>query len=167
MEGFNTKERQEGFARRIPKTSLQKSVLEIKRVSRTTKKKREFSFGALTLVKDETKRAVNFAYAKGQEASGAIRKSSKKAAKKLTTYFVDPPRTISRDIMVKYKSTKILLKPAPAGTGISAGSVLGKLFKFLGIKDVSAKIIGSRNKLNVIKGAFKILEIIRKKQCNI
>jgi len=95
----------------------------------------------------------------GKEASSAFHKSLRKGQKRLITYFSTPPRTIPRDIVVKYKATKLFLKPAPPGSGIKASAVLSRLFKFLEIKDVSAKIIGSRrNKLNVIRAAFLALD---------
>ena len=52
----------------------------------------------------------------------------------------------------------IFLKPTPPGSGIKAGGVLDKLFRYLEIKDVSAKIIGSSNNLNVIRVAFMALD---------
>ncbi|CAG8658636.1 5312_t:CDS:2, partial [Ambispora gerdemannii] len=145
--------------KRPPRSSLQSETLETKRVVKVTKGGRRFSFTVLTLVKDENKKAVAFAHTGGKEMIIALRKSSRQAQKKLITYFSVPPRTISRDIMVNYKATKIFLKPAAPGSGIKAGGVLNKLFKYLEIKDVSAKIIGSRsNKLNVIRAAFLALD---------
>ncbi|CAG8845461.1 6980_t:CDS:2, partial [Racocetra persica] len=64
------------------------------------------------------------------------------------------PRTIPRDITVHYNATKLILKPAPPGSGIKASEMLATLCKYLEIKDVSIKIIGSRNKLNVMRAAF-------------
>ena len=145
--------------RRTSRSHLQIETLETKRVVKVTKGGRRFSFTSLVLVKDENKKAVAFAHAGGKEVIIAIRKASREAQKKLTTYFSSPPRSIPRDILVSYKATKIFLKPAPPGSGIKAGGVLNKLFKFLEIKDVSSKIIGSRqNKLNVIRAAFMALD---------
>jgi len=138
--------------------NLRQEILQIKRVSKATTGGRSFRFGALVLVKDEKRNAIAFIYSKAREAGGAIKKASKKATKKMKIYFAKTPRTINRDIIVKFKATKILLKPAQIGSGISAGNVVNRLFKFLGIKDVSAKIIGSRNKINVINGIFQALE---------
>jgi len=113
----------------------------------------------LVLVKDEEKKAVSFACAGGKEAISAFRKSVKKAQKKLLVYFPIPPRTIPHVVVVNYKSTTVFMKPVPPGNGIKAGGVLSKLFKFLEIKDISTKIIGSRrNKLNVIRAAFMCLD---------
>jgi len=98
----------------------------------------------------------------GKEASSAFHKSLRKGQKRLITYFSTPPRTIPRDIVVKYKATKLFLKPTPPGSGIKASETLSKLFKFLEIKDVSAKLICShrarKNKPNVIRAAFMALD---------
>jgi small subunit ribosomal protein S5 len=135
------------------------------RRSRATSGGRSFSTSSLTLVKDEEKKSIAFAYSSGKEAMIAFRKSIRKAQKNLVTYFPIPPRTISRDITVTYKATKIFLKPAPPGSGIKAGSVLNTLFKFLEIKDISAKIIGSRrNKLNVMRAALIALNKLTSKK---
>jgi small subunit ribosomal protein S5 len=111
------------------------------------------------LIKDEEKKSVAFAYVSGKEFITAFRKSLRKAQKKLIVYFPSPRRTISRDIVVSYKATKIFIKPTPPGSGIKASDDLSKLFKFLEIKDITAKIIGSRqNKLNVMRAAFLALD---------
>ncbi|CAG8788196.1 16930_t:CDS:2, partial [Racocetra fulgida] len=65
--------------------------------------------------------------------------------------------SLLRDASQK-KATKIFLKPTPPGSGIKASVLLNHLFKYLEIKDVSAKIIGSRNKLNVIRATFLALD---------
>lgn len=110
-------------------------------------------------MKNKEKKAIAFACAGGKEAITAFRKSVQKAQKKLLTYFPFPLRTIPRDIKVNYKATTVFMKVAPPGSGIKAGGVLSKLFKFLEIKDISTKIIGSRrNKLNVIRAAFMCLD---------
>jgi len=132
--------------------------LETKRPVTVTKGGRRFSFTSLVLVKDEEKRAVAFARASGKEPISAFRKSVQKAQKKLVVYFPEPIQTIPYQVLVKDGATKVFLKPAPPGNGIRAGGILSKLFKYLEIKDISAKIIGSRNKMNVIRVAFMCLD---------
>jgi small subunit ribosomal protein S5 len=141
-----------------PKHHFKNTVLATNRTVKVTKGGRRFSFTSLTLVKDEEQKSIAFSYCGGKEMIVALRKSYHHAQKKLISYWPHPPRTITRAIMIEYKATKIFFKPAPAGCGIRAGSVLNKLFKYLEIKDVSAKIIGSRNKLNVIRAAFLFLD---------
>ena len=158
--GKQVKERK-GGERDFLHPPLQKEVLATKRVVKVTKGGRRFSFTVLLLVKDESKQAVAFANAGGKEMMTAFRKSSHQAQKKLINYF-PPQQTIPKGIEVSYRGVTVLLKPAPPGTGIKAGSVLNNLFKFLGIKDISATIICSRckrkNKLVVIRAAFMALD---------
>lgn len=145
---------------------VQQEMLQLKRVTKVTKGGRRFHFSVLMLVKDDKKKAIGFASAKGNEVSSAIKKAVRKAKKKLVNYFPVNTRTIPHDIFLKFKSTKIMIKPAPLGNGIKAGSSLNIIFKFLEIKDVSAKIIGSNNRLNVVRGAFLALDKLTGKKNN-
>jgi small subunit ribosomal protein S5 len=120
-------------------THIKSEILTNKRVVKVTKGGRIFSFTSLVLVKDEEKNAVGFAHSGGKEVVTAFRKSLHKAQKKAINYFYTNTRTIPRDVIVKYKATKLFLKPTPPGSGFKASEVLSKLFKHLGIKDVSAK----------------------------
>lgn len=155
------------LSKNLENNPLQRKILEIKRVTRVTGRGSRFGFTALVLLKNLEKNTISFAKAKGNEVRTAIQKAARKAEKKLVTYFPKPIRTISHDIKVKFKATKIFFKPAPVGAGVKAGSVLNDFFKFLNVKDVSAKIItGSKNKLNIIQAAFKALEKLTGKKIN-
>jgi small subunit ribosomal protein S5 len=154
-------DKRERTGREFIRSPLKKEVLATKRPVKVTKGGRRFSFTALLLVKDESKKAVAFANAGGKEMMTAFRKSSHEAQKKLINYF-SPQQTIPRDIKIRYRGVTILLKPAPPGTGVKAGSVLNSLFKFLEIKNISATIICSRrkrkNKPVIIRAAFMALD---------
>jgi small subunit ribosomal protein S5 len=145
---------------------IQQEMLQLKRVTKVTKGGRRFHFSVLMLVKDDKKKAIGFALGKGNEVSTAIRKAVKKARKNLVSFFPVETRTVPFDIFFKFKATKIMIKPAPLGNGIKAGNSLNIIFKFLEIKDVSAKIIGSNNKLNVVRGAFMALDKLSGKNNN-
>ena len=154
-------ERKEKSERKFPYYRPKTERLDTKRVSAGSKGGRRFSFTSLVLIlmEEGENHGIAFANAAGKESIVSFRKAIRKAQKKLINYFPDSPRTIPHDILVKYKATKIFLKPAAPGSGIKAGGVLNKLFKFLKIKDISAKIIGSRrSKLNVIRAAFLALD---------
>ena len=137
---------------------MQSETLETKRVVKVTKGGRRFSFTSLSLFKDEEQKKIAFSYQSSKEMISSFRKAANEGQKKLISYWSKPRRTIPHDIWVSYKATKILLKPTSPGSGIKAGGVLNTLFKYLEIKDISAKIIGSRNKLNVIRAAFLALD---------
>ena len=146
--------------RRFP--SYLREVLETTRPVKVTKGGRRFSFTSLVLIKDKEKQAIAYARGKGKETIIALQKACRKAQKKLIIYFPTPPRTIPYQILVKDGATKLFLKPTPPGSGIKASEDLSKLFKFLGIKDVSAKLVCShrarKNKTNVIRVAFMALD---------
>ncbi|KLL04002.1 MAG: 30S ribosomal protein S5 [Mycoplasmataceae bacterium RV_VA103A] len=136
------------------RSHLQKTILKTWRPVKVTKGGRRFSFTSLALIKDEEKKGVAYAHMGGKEPMKASAKAFRKAQKKLLNYFSTAPRTIPRDITVHYNATKLILKPTPPGSGIKASEMLATLCKYLEIKDVSIKIIGSRNKLNVMRAAF-------------
>ena len=152
------KKRKEWGNRKSESRQLQSEILKTGKPVKVTKGGRRFSFTRLVLIKDESSKAVAYAYSGAKQAMFAFGKAIRKAQKKLTTYFPIPPRTIPRDIVVDYKATRLVLKPTPPGNGIKASKELSTLFKYLGIKDVSVKIIGSSNKLNVIRAVFLALD---------
>ncbi|RHZ35623.1 30S ribosomal protein S5 [endosymbiont GvMRE of Glomus versiforme] len=156
---YNNSLKSKGMRRNVSSHyHLQKAILRVNRPVKVTKGGRRFSFTYLVLVKDENTKAIAYAHEKGKESIIALQKAYKIAQKKLITYFPISRRTIPRQILVKGGATKIFLKPSSPGSGIKAGGILNTLFKYLEIKDVSAKIIGSRNKLNVIRVAFLALD---------
>lgn len=137
---------------------VQQEMLQLKRVTKVTKGGRRFHFTSLMLVKDNTNGMVGFSLASGNEVSTAIKKAVKKARKNLVSFSPIVARTVPHDIFFKFKSTRIMIKPAPVGNGIKAGSSLASIFKFIGIKDVTAKVIGSNNRLNVTTAGFLALK---------
>ncbi|CAI2162690.1 6826_t:CDS:2 [Funneliformis geosporum] len=151
-------ERKTNYSTTKEPKNFEREILKTYRPVKVTKGGRQFSSASLVLIKDIDKKSISYAHEGGKETMTAFRKSFQKAQKKLIAYFPNQPRTIPRDIEIKYNATKLILKPTPPGSGIKAGEVLSKIFKYLGIKDVSAKIIGSRNKLNVIRAAFLALD---------
>ncbi|RHZ36250.1 30S ribosomal protein S5 [endosymbiont GvMRE of Glomus versiforme] len=170
----NYKQRQ----RREPKEPVEKIILAVNPVDKVTKGGRQRRFTALVLVKKE--KSVAFGYARGKDVFTAIKTATDKAVKAIhftaiktatdkavkAIHFAETPRTIPYDFKVKFCATKILFRPAPPGSGIIAGGVINSIFKYLGIKDVSAKIINSNNKLNVVKCTFKALNKIAKRRNN-
>ena len=116
---------------------------------------RKFSFSALILIGDGQGH-VGYGYAKANEVSDAIRKGSESARKNIYTIEMEGT-TIPHDIHVDWDGAIILLKPAPAGTGIVAGSKVRSVLELGGVKDVIAKSLGSSNPLNLVKATFKAL----------
>ncbi|MFA6502440.1 MAG: 30S ribosomal protein S5, partial [Parachlamydiales bacterium] len=132
---------------------LEEKVLYINRCSKVVKGGRKFSFSALILVGDQNGR-VGYGFAKANEVSDAIRKGSEAAKKNLSSFEI-VNGTIPHEIEVAWDGAKLLLKPAPEGTGVIAGGKVRPVLEFAGIKNIVAKSQGSSNPINQVKATFK------------
>lgn len=143
--------------RRNPDDRSKEQVLIIKRVSKKTSGGNYISFTALVAVGDG-EGSVGLGTGRGQEVPTAIQKAITKARKSM---FKVPRKnvTLPHMIMAEYKSSKILLKPAPEGTGLKVGSVARTILELSGIQDASGKIIGTRNQTT---NAFAVLRALKK-----
>lgn len=137
------------------KSDIEEKVLYINRCSKVVKGGRKFSFSALILAGDG-KGKVGFGFAKANELTDAIRKGGE-AAKKNLISFATEGTTIPHEIIVEWDGAKILLRPAPKGAGVIAGSKVRSVLEMAGIKDVMAKSLGSNNPINQVKATFKAL----------
>lgn len=153
------KKRQEDFG-----TEFEEKVLYINRCSKVVKGGRKFSFSALILVGDGQGH-VGYGFAKANEVSDAIRKGSEAARKNIFTIEMEGT-TIPHEIYVEWDGAVILLKPAPKGTGVVAGSKVRSVLELGGVKDVIAKNLGSNNPLNQVKATFKgLMQLKNREQC--
>jgi len=125
-------------------TDSREEVLQIKRVSKKTKGGNKISFTALVLVGDE-KDGVGIGKGKAKDVSSAVKKAVAIAKGNVTTIELDEG-TVPHEVSAKFKGATILLRPAPKGAGIIAGGVVRTVAEIAGIKNLSAKIIGSSNK---------------------
>ena len=151
------KRQQEDFG-----TEFEEKVLYINRCSKVVKGGRKFSFSALILVGDAQGR-VGYGFAKANEVSDAIRKGSEAARKNV--YEIEMEGTsIPHEACVVWDGAEVLLKPAPEGTGVVAGSKVRSVLELAGIKDVIAKNLGSSNPLNQVKATFKALLKMKNRQ---
>ncbi|MEN9654732.1 MAG: hypothetical protein RL235_844 [Chlamydiota bacterium] len=142
--------RQEDFG-----TEFEEKVLYINRCSKVVKGGRKFSFSALILVGDGQGH-IGYGFAKANEVSDAIRKGSEAARKNIFTIQMEGT-TIPHEVYMEWDGAKVLLRPAPSGAGVIAGSKLRSVLEMGGIKDVIAKNLGSNNPLNQVKATFKAL----------
>jgi small subunit ribosomal protein S5 len=102
---------------------------------------------------------VGFGFGKANDVTEAIRKSVEKAKKSMIT--VPMKRTtIPHEIVGEYKSAKVLLRPAAPGTGVIAGGPVRAVMDAVGIHDILAKSLGSKNTINIVKAVFNGLENI-------
>lgn len=140
------------------------TVIDIRRVSRTVKGGRRFRFRAAVVVGDRKGR-VGFALQKGKDVQAAVQKAET-AAKKTVQRVLLHGGTIPHVVQARYRGAEVLLKPAPSGTGIIAGGPVRALAALAGIQDLSSKLIGSRNKVNVIRAALKAFSSLKRSVSN-
>jgi small subunit ribosomal protein S5 len=140
---------------------LIEKVITINRVAKVTKGGKKLSFSALVVVGNGQGR-VGFGFDKANEVADGIRKSLNMARKNI---FTVPVRgtTIPHEIVGQYGAAKVLLKPAPPGTGIIAGAPVRALCEAAGIKDILTKCLGTNNSINVIKATVAAFNNLRLK----
>lgn len=141
---------------------LDEKVLHINRCVKVLKGGRKFSFSALILVGDR-KGNVGFGFAKANELSDSIRKGGESARNNLTSFEMQGT-TIPHEVTVDWDGARIMLKPAPKGTGVIAGSKVRSIMELAGIKDIVAKSLGSNNPINLVRATFKALQLLRNRK---
>jgi len=143
-------------------TEFEEKVLYINRCSKVVKGGRKFSFSALVIIGDGGGR-VGVGFAKANEVADAIRKGGELARKNILRFEIEGT-TIPHEILTDWDGAKVLLKPAPEGTGIIAGSKVRAVLEISGIKDVVAKSLGSNTPLNQVRATFKALSDLRNRE---
>jgi len=138
---------------------LTDKLVTINRVAKVVKGGRRFAFAALVVVGDQKGR-VGYGAGKAREVPEAIRKATERAKKTMIRVPMKEGRTLHHDIRGKFGAGDVVIRAAPAGTGIIAGGPLRAVFETLGIGDVVAKSLGSRNPHNMVKAAFAALTTV-------
>jgi small subunit ribosomal protein S5 len=132
-------------------------LVTINRVAKVVKGGRRFAFAALVVVGDQKGR-VGYGAGKAREVPEAIRKATERAKKTMIRVPMKEGRTLHHDVTGDFGAGSVVLRSAPAGTGIIAGGPMRAVFEALGIHDVVAKSLGSRNPHNMVKATFEGLK---------
>ena len=131
-------------------------LVTINRVAKVVKGGRRFAFAALVVVGDQKGR-VGYGAGKAREVPEAIRKATDRAKRAMIRVPMKEGRTLHHDSYGHFGAGKVILRTAAAGTGIIAGGPMRAVFESLGIGDVVAKSLGSRNPHNMVKATFAAL----------
>ena len=142
--------------------NLKEQVVSINRVTKVVKGGKNLSFSALVVVGDSSAKVVGFGVGKAKEVPSAIRKGIEAAKKNLRKIYL-LETTIPHQVLGRFGSGLVLLKPAPEGTGVIAGGPVRAVVQAAGIPNVLTKSIGSHNPHNVVKATINALEQLRNK----
>jgi len=136
---------------------LIEKLVGINRVAKVVKGGKRFAMAAVVVIGDGKGR-VGLGTGKAREVPEAIRKATDAAKRRMRRIPLREGRTIHHDVHGRFGAGKVVLRTAPAGTGIIAGGPMRAVFEALGIKDVVAKSVGSSNPHNMIKATFAALD---------
>src|ERR1700761_5703597 len=132
-------------------------LVHINRVAKVVKGGRRFAFAALVVLGD-AKGKVGYGSGKAREVPEAIRKATDAAKRNMIKIPLREGRTLHHDLYGRFGAGKVILRAAPAGTGIIAGGPMRAVFETMGVQDIVAKSVGSNNPHNMVKATFAALQ---------
>ena len=134
-------------------------LVAVNRVSKTVKGGRQFTFTALTVVGDGAGK-IGFGYGKAREVPVAIQKSMDQARKTMISVDLNEG-TLWHPVKSGHGAARVYMQPASEGTGVIAGGAMRAVFEAVGVKNVLAKAIGSRNPINLVRATVKGLVVMQ------
>jgi len=139
-----------------PEREFSETVVQINRISKKTKGGNQIRFGALVVLGDKKGR-VGMGISKAQDVRNAIRKAIEDAKKNMVTITMQGT-TIPYSVVTKLGASKVLLKPAPPGSGIIAGGPMRVVLESSGLHDVVGKTLGSNSKIGNVRATILALQ---------
>ncbi|MCX6745034.1 MAG: 30S ribosomal protein S5 [Candidatus Parcubacteria bacterium] len=139
---------------------FEQQIVDLARVTRVTSGGKRMRFRA-TLAIGDKKGRIGMGVAKGADVTIAVNKAYNQAKKKLIRVPIIN-ETIPHQVLIKYKAAKILLKPAPKGTGIKVGGAVRIICELAGLANIRGKILGSNNKINNLRAALIAMQSFKK-----
>ncbi len=153
-ENKKAENRKPRFEKRPAKVDdgLDKKLVEVNRVTKVVKGGRTMRFAALVVVGDRHGK-IGMGTGKAAEVPSAIEKATQAAKKNMITVALDG-QTIPHDIIGRYGKSSVKLLPSTEGSGVIAGGSVRPVVELCGIKDITAKVYGSRSKINCVRATF-------------
>ena len=142
------------------KKLLDEKVIDISRVTKVTNGGRNMRFSA-TMVVGDGKGLVGIGSGKSNEVPEAIKKALQAANKNLVRVSLVDNRTVPHEAIGTCGRAKVMIKPAPQGTGIVAGGAARAVLELAGVKDIVSKSLGANTKANVAKATLEALQLER------
>lgn len=144
------------------KREFDQKVVEVKRVTRVVAGGKRMRFRALVVIGDH-KGKVGMGLKKGVDVAESVNKAINQAKKNMITLPL-VNESIPHEVNMKYKASKLMMKPARAGSGVIAGGAIRSVMDLAGVKNVVSKMIGSSNKVNNIKAVFRAFQTMKSKE---
>jgi small subunit ribosomal protein S5 len=138
---------------RVDAMGFEEKVVGLKRISKTTKGGRRMRFSALVVIGDKNGK-VGYGIGKSTEVPNAIKKAIKNARNQVTKVIMNKRNTLYHEIIGRHGASRVLLKPAPEGTGIIAGGAIRAVIELAGFKDIYTKNLGSNTSSNMVQATI-------------
>lgn len=140
---------------------FQQKLIDLRRTARIMAGGRRFSFRAALII-GNGRGEVGLGIGKGKDTALATEKALRQAKKNLISVAVTAKGSIPHEVEAKFRSAKILVKPAPPGHGLKAGGASRIILNLAGVKDASAKFLSrTKNKINTAQAVLKALKKLK------
>lgn len=159
MNPRNQNQRNDRYSKPQEQSEFYEKVIQVNRVSKKTKGGDKRSLSVLVVVGDR-KGKVGVGLGKAADVQSSVRKATTYAKKHMISVPLKEGRTILHQINVKLGAARLILKPAPEGTGVIAGGPVRVVVEAAGIKDVVSKILGTENKASNVYAALEALKML-------